>query len=192
MTNSVRPVGIPGRESIRSGHTDVIPMSPADHSCASPESNNTPLTSLGTSTNVVALEAAISRVQKLAVVALSAMLVVVMLLSTVHLGVLIGEQILKPPRWLIPVQGLLEIFGYFLLVLIGVELLETLKAYLRKDVIHVRVVLEVALMAMARKVIIQEPNAVSGATSFGIAALILALAIAFYFERLAKRDPVHG
>jgi uncharacterized membrane protein (DUF373 family) len=41
------------------------------------------------------------------------------------------------------VQGLLEIFGYFLLVLIGVELVETLRAYLRKDVIHVRVVLEV-------------------------------------------------
>jgi uncharacterized membrane protein (DUF373 family) len=28
------------------------------------------------------------------------------------------------------VQGLLEVFGYFLLVLIGVELLETLNAYL--------------------------------------------------------------
>jgi uncharacterized membrane protein (DUF373 family) len=41
------------------------------------------------------------------------------------------------------VQGLLEIFGYFLLVLIGVEPVETLRAYLRKDVIHVRVVLEV-------------------------------------------------
>jgi uncharacterized membrane protein (DUF373 family) len=153
-------------------------------------SGTTPLTSRDSSTKVVALEAVISRVQKLAVAALSAMLVVVMLLSTVHLGVLIGEEIWKIPRWLIPVQGLLEIFGYFLLVLIGVELLETLKAYLRKDVIHVRVVLEVALIAMARKVIIQELNAVSGATSFGIAGLILALAIAFYFERQAKRDPV--
>ena len=93
---------------------------------------------------------------------------------------------MKPPRWLIAVQGLLEIFGYFLLVLIGVELLETLKAYLRRDVIHVRVVLEVALIAMARKVIIEEPNTVSSLTLMGIAALILALAIAFYFERQAK------
>ena len=64
--------------------------------------------------------------------ALALMLIVVMLLSTVHLGWLIGEEILKPPRWLIPVQGLLEIFGFFLLVLIGVELLETLKACVRK------------------------------------------------------------
>jgi uncharacterized membrane protein (DUF373 family) len=142
--------------------------------------------------NRMVLETVIGGVQKLTVVALAGMLVVVMLLSTVHLGVLIGEEIWKPPRWLIPVQGLLEIFGYFLLVLIGVELLETLKAYLRKDVIHVRVVLEVALIAMARKVIIEEPNAVSSMTLLGIAALILALAIAFYFERQAKREPGHG
>jgi uncharacterized membrane protein (DUF373 family) len=139
------------------------------------------------------LETLIGRVQRLTVLLLAVMLVVVMLLSTIHLGVLITEEILKPPRGLIPVQGLLEIFGYFLLVLIGVELLETLKAYVRKDVIHVRVVLEVALIAMARKVIIEEPNTVPGLTLFGIAALILALGIAFYFERQAKREPVvHG
>jgi uncharacterized membrane protein (DUF373 family) len=48
----------------------------------------------------------------------------------------------------------------------------------KKDVIHVRVVLEVALIAMARKVIIEEPNDVPSLTLFGIAALILALGIA--------------
>lgn len=140
------------------------------------------------------LEALISKVQKLTVMALAGMLVVVMVLSTRHLGVLIGQEVWKPPKWLIPVQGLLEIFGFFLLVLIGVELLETLKAYVRKDVIHVRVVLEVALIAMARKVIIEEPNTVPGLTLFGIAALILALGIAFYFERQAKREKetAHG
>jgi hypothetical protein len=41
-------------------------------------------------------------------------------------------------------------------------------------------------------VIIEEPNAVSSSTVLGIAALILALAIAFYFERQAKTDPAHG
>jgi uncharacterized membrane protein (DUF373 family) len=74
------------------------------------------------------------------------LLIVVVLMSTAHLGLLIAEEAWKPPRFMIPVQGLLEIFGYFLLVLIGVELLETLKAYVKKDAIHVRVVLEVALM----------------------------------------------
>jgi uncharacterized membrane protein (DUF373 family) len=137
----------------------------------------------------VTLETLLTKVQKITVLTLAAMLVVVMVLSTIHLGVLIGEQIMKPPRFLIPVQGLLEIFGYFLLVLIGVELIETLKAYVRKDAIHVRVVLEVALIAMARKVIIEEPNEVPSLTLLGIAALILALGLASYFEHQRKHEP---
>lgn len=132
------------------------------------------------------MEILITKVQKLVVILLAVLLTIVVLLSTVHLGFLIGEEIWKPPKYLIPVEGLLEIFGFFLLVLIGVELLETLKAYVRKNVIHVRVVLEVALIAMARKVIVEEPNNVPSLTLFGIAALILALGIAFYFERQAQ------
>jgi uncharacterized membrane protein (DUF373 family) len=134
------------------------------------------------------METLLSKAQRLIAFVLGILLVVVVALSTVHLGFLIAQEIWAPPRFLIPVQGLLEIFSFFLLILIGVELLETLKAYLRKDVIHVRIVLEVALIAMARKVIILEPNSVPGSTLFGMAALISALAVAFYFERQAHRD----
>jgi uncharacterized membrane protein (DUF373 family) len=134
------------------------------------------------------MENLLTKVQKLVVVALAVLLLVVVVLSTAHLGVLVAEEIWKPPRFLIPVQGLLDIFGFFLLVLIGVELLDTVKTYFKKDVIHVRVVLEVALIAMARKVIIEEPNNVPALTLFGIAALILALGVAFYFERQAQRE----
>jgi uncharacterized membrane protein (DUF373 family) len=147
---------------------------------------------LSTRTEEIELETLLTRVQKFTVLALAAMLSVVVILSTLHLGVLIAQEVWAPPRFLIRVQGLLEIFGYFLLVLIGVELIETLKAYLKKDVIHIRVVLEVALIAMARKVIVEEPNTVPGMTLFGIAALILALGIAFHVERQARREPVHG
>jgi uncharacterized membrane protein (DUF373 family) len=133
------------------------------------------------------LETLLTKVQKFVVVVLAGMLALVVVLSALHLGMLIAEEVWTPPRFLIRVQGLLEIFGYFLLVLIGVELLETLKAYLKKDAIHVRVVLEVALIAMARKVIIEEPNVVPSLTLLGIAALILALAIAFYFERQSPK-----
>ncbi|MFY9843253.1 MAG: phosphate-starvation-inducible PsiE family protein [Terriglobales bacterium] len=134
----------------------------------------------------IVLDRLLSKVLKGTVVVLAAMLALVVVLSTAHLAVLIGEEIWMSPRFLIPVQGLLEVFGYFLLVMIGVELLETVRAYLRKDVIHVRVVLEVALIAMARKVIILESHDVTPLTFFGIAALILALGIAFYFERQSQ------
>ena len=132
------------------------------------------------------LETLLAKTQKFLVLVLALMLVVVVVLSTLHLAVLIGHEVWEPPRFLIPVQGLLDIFGYFLLVLIGVELLETLKAYLKKDVLHVRVVLEVALIAMARKVIIEEPNATPGLTLFAVAALILALGVGLHFERQTR------
>ena len=53
-----------------------------------------------------------------------------------------------------------------------------------------RVVLEVALIAMARKVIVLEPSQMTGSTFLGIAALIFALSIAFYFER-SVQGPSH-
>ncbi len=134
------------------------------------------------------MESLLTKAQRLIALVLAVLLVIVVVLSTVDLGFLIAHEIWKPPRFLIQVQGLLEIFSFFLLILIGVELLETLKAYLRKDVFHVRLVLEVALIAMARKVIILEPNSTPGLTLFGMAALILALGVAFYFERKAHGE----
>jgi hypothetical protein len=68
------------------------------------------------------LETLLAKIQKFTVMALG-ILVVVVVLSTVHLGALIAQEIRAPPRFLSRVQGLLEIFGYFLLVLIGAELL---------------------------------------------------------------------
>ena len=137
------------------------------------------------------MESLLTKVQRLIVCAMIVFLTVVIVLSTVHLGVLIAQEIWTPPRFLIPVQGLLEVFSYFLLVLIGVELLETLKGYIKNEVIHVRVVLEVALIAMARKTITEEPKAVSSLTLLGIAALILALGAAFYFEAQARSKAIH-
>jgi uncharacterized membrane protein (DUF373 family) len=134
------------------------------------------------------METLLTKTQKLIALVLGVLLIVVVALSTVDLGFLIAQDIWKPPRFLIPVQGLLEIFSFFLVILIGVELLETLKAYVKKDVIHVRLVLEVALIAMARKVIILEPNSVTALTLFGMAALISALGLAFYLERKAHRE----
>jgi len=134
------------------------------------------------------MDTVLAKAQKLIALALAILLIIVVALATVHLGFTIAEDIWKPPRFLVPVQSLLEIFSFFLVVLIGVELLETLKAYVKKDVIQVRLVLEVALIAMARKVIILEPNNVSSMTLLGVAAVILALGLAFYFERQAQRD----
>ena len=66
------------------------------------------------------METLLNTAQKFIALTLAILLILVVALATVHLGVLIAEEIWKPPRFLIPVQGLLDVFAFFLLVLIGV------------------------------------------------------------------------
>ena len=111
--------------------------------------------------------------------ALIVMMALVLLLSTVDLGWTILKDILSPPTILLNVDQLVDIFGSFMLVLIGIELLETIKAYLDEHIIHAEIVLEVAIIAIVRKVIILDIKKEDSLTLIGIAAIILALAAAF-------------
>nr|WP_277989565.1 phosphate-starvation-inducible PsiE family protein [Corallococcus sp. NCSPR001] len=107
------------------------------------------------------------------------MMMVVVALATLELGWIIAQDIITPPVLILEVDELLEIFGFVLLILIGVELLETIKAYLRDNVVHVEIVLEVALIAIARKVIVLDLSKYDGVSVLAVAALIIALAVAF-------------
>ena len=64
-------------------------------------------------------------------------------------------------------------------VTFGCSRAETVKAYLRDDVIHVEVVLIVAIIALARKVIILELKEPSPLTLVGLAALVVSLAFSY-------------
>jgi uncharacterized membrane protein (DUF373 family) len=73
--------------------------------------------------------------------------------------------------------------GFVLIILVGIELLETIKGYLREHVVRLEVVLDVALIAIARKIIVLEMNESTPLAAFGIAAVVLALGIARYLVR---------
>jgi uncharacterized membrane protein (DUF373 family) len=113
------------------------------------------------------------------------LMAVVVLLATIELAWIIIQDIVTPPVFLLEIDELLDIFGLFLLVLIGVELLETIKAYLKDNVVHFEVVLTVAMIAIARKVITLDVKDLPAMTLVGIAAIILSLAAAKYFFRRA-------
>ena len=122
----------------------------------------------------------LKKFERYIVIALIVMMVLVVLVATVELGWIIIKDIMGPPMFLLVIPDLLEIFGFFMLVLIGIELLETIKAYLVNNVVHVEIVLEVALIAIARKAIILDIEKYEGLTILGTAGLILAVAIAYY------------
>jgi len=114
------------------------------------------------------------------IMALIFMMSLIILLATIELGYLIVIDIISPPMFLLEIEELLDIFGFFLLILIGIELLETIKAYLQEKVIHSEIVLEVALIAIARKVIILDLKAYDSLAIMGIAALIITIAGAYF------------
>jgi uncharacterized membrane protein (DUF373 family) len=76
---------------------------------------------------------------------------------------------------------LLGLFGYFLLVLIGVELLATVAAYVNEKVIRVEVVILIAIIAIVRNVILLDPTAMEPLNMLGIAAIIFALCSGYFF-----------
>ena len=130
----------------------------------------------------------LKRFEQVVVVSLIAMMAIVVLVATAELALIIYKDLSAPPYFIIEIDGLLQIFGFLLLILIGVELLETIKAYLEEHVIHVEIVLEVALIAIARKVIVLELKDYSGITLMAVAALVTSLAIAFYLVKRGRQE----
>ena len=115
------------------------------------------------------------------------MMAVIIAISTIELGYLLVKDIVSPPVFFLEIDELLELFGFFLLILIGIELLETIKAYLQDKVVHSEIVLEVALIAIARKVIILDLKDYDSIIILGIAALIITIAAAYYIVRRKLR-----
>ena len=107
------------------------------------------------------------------------MLAIVVALSALELGWILIKDILSEPLFILEIDELLEVFGFFLLVLIGIELLETIKNYLEKGRIELKVIFTVALIAIGRKIIILNPKDYDGLTLVGIGVIILALVIGY-------------
>ena len=125
--------------------------------------------------------------ERIIVFCLIAIMIVIIVLSMVRLGWAVIEETLKPPTLSIESEQLTKIFGFVLMILIALELLESIKAYLREDVIHMEIVLAVALIAIARKLITLDVTKTEPLLLFGIASVVLTLALGYWLIKLAHR-----
>ena len=123
--------------------------------------------------------------ERVIIISLISMMMLVVLVSTVRLGWWLVVQIIAPPFLMFNIEQLFLIFGFFLMILIGLELLESLKVYLNEDKIHVEVVFTIALIAVARKVITLEITKLPPITLIGLAAVIMALAVGYFLIKKA-------
>ncbi len=82
---------------------------------------------------------------------------------------------------------LFELFGLFLNVLIALEILENITAYLRKHVIQVELVIVTSLIAVARKIIILDLEKKSSSDLIALAVAVFSLSVGYAIVRYMNR-----
>jgi uncharacterized membrane protein (DUF373 family) len=132
------------------------------------------------------METYIAKFEKLVYLVLIILLGIVIVFSIAELIGLIYSGLFVESVYRLDNHELVNLFGFFLLVIIGIELIETLKTYLQENTIHFEVVILVALIAIARKVILLEPDNLDGFVLVGIGVIILALGATYFFIKKAK------
>jgi uncharacterized membrane protein (DUF373 family) len=131
----------------------------------------------------------VNKFEKIVYVLLMALLMFVLAASLVELIWYIYNSLINTPIFLLESHELIAVLGAFLLVLIGVELLDTIKAYFSENTIHVEIVVLLAIIAIARKVILLDPTSASGVDFglelVGIGVVVLGLAGGYFLIKKA-------
>lgn len=99
----------------------------------------------------------------------------------------LAHEILSEPTGFFTTT-LIEIFGLFLNILIALEVLENITAYLKKHVVQVELVIVTSLIAVARKIIIFDFSKSTGVELMGLALAILALSTGYWLVRRTNRQ----
>ena len=81
---------------------------------------------------------------------------------------------------------LFQLFGLFLNVLIALEILENITAYLKKNVVRVELVLVTSLIAVSRKIIILDLEKKDSQDLIALAVAVFSLSISYLIIRQAN------
>ena len=133
------------------------------------------------------MERITATVERLVVGALLILLMVTILVGTVIVGWSLIQDLLDFGALVANPKALFDVFGLFVAVLVGVELLRILRHLVQSHEVDTVLVVETALIALCNKVITLNLSAVSWTTLLAIAALILAVAVAIYALRGERR-----
>ena len=120
-------------------------------------------------------------------------MIFVLIVATAELGIIIIQELTNQfepgtEGTLFNINELIKIFGFFLNILIGLELFETVKLYLKENVFHGEIILLVGLIAISRKVIILDYTKEDPMTIIAIALLIGTISLGYYLLKKTTRD----
>lgn len=123
----------------------------------------------------------IGKVERAIAMALLILMGIVVIFGVLEVAYVVLADLMAPPGFFLGVGDLFDIFGLFLMVLIGLELMTSIKMYLDESTIHAEMMFLVALTAVARKVVILDAQSIDPMTVFAIAALVIALSGGYYY-----------
>ncbi len=106
----------------------------------------------------------------------------VILISVRDLGIVLVQDVLTTARPFLN-STLLEIFGLFLTILIALELLQNITAYLRQHSVQLELVVVTSLTAVARKIILLDLEKVDGSQLLGLGVAVLTLSVSYWIVR---------
>ncbi|MBE9187860.1 phosphate-starvation-inducible PsiE family protein [Microcoleus sp. LEGE 07076] len=118
---------------------------------------------------------------------LSLAMILVIIVSVCDLVIYLIKELVNDHDETLLKNTLFVIFGLFLNVLIALEILENITAYLRKHVIQVELVIVTSLIAVSRKIIILDLEKKTASDLIGLAAAIFALSISYLIVRYTNK-----
>ncbi len=131
----------------------------------------------------------VDKFEKMVYAVLMALLMLVIAISMIDLAWLLYKSLIVTSQYLLETSELILVLGAFLLVLICIELLDTIKAYFKENTIHVEIVILLAIIAVARKVILLDPTGMTGiefgVEMMGIGVIVISLAAGYYVLKKA-------
>ena len=117
------------------------------------------------------------------------LMTIIVAISIVELGILLYTDLFDPTDdvLFLEIDELFRIFGFFFIILIGFELIETVEMYFKENVIHAEVVLLVAVIAVSRKVILLDLEKYDPLAIIGLGIIIIALGGCYFLIKLSYR-----
>ena len=133
--------------------------------------------------------------ERMVVLALQILLLLILTLAMVELAILLYQAIvlrLTDAGGVLAVDSVSDLqraiqrgFAGILLIILGLELLDTLRTYFTEHRLRLEIILIVAIIALGRHIIVLDLEHVTGDVLLGVAALTLAVTGGYFLVRKA-------
>lgn len=116
------------------------------------------------------------------------LMAIIVLASVIELVFIIYLEVFNTPDGILFLEDneLFRLFGFVFMILIGLELVETIEIYFREHVIHAEAVLLIAVIAVARKIILLDLETYTPMAIIGLGVILIALGGCYFLIKKVR------